>query len=491
MLSFVLKYQTIIFFAFIISLTIYQCRLSLRFISLSFITSFGIAILLFPVRQTFPTITPILVISVVSLILKFQLKFKGNPRLLIVLGILSVSFSYFTYLISTIITVTIFVSIFHDISILVLFVIVDALEMFSLAGLLRIQRLRNSFQYVFSSVHANLLLFVSCTVLLLYIIGSNWGRPFSPMVVCILTILCMGFQIFYYWKDSLSQAYQQKEWGRKLSAFETALAQKNNDIQKLKEQNAELAKIIHKDNKLIPAMEAAITDFLSRTSINPVANAAGDTAGTAWDLLSQLKKISAERKGILRHCHNTFSQLPNTRLSSINTTLNYLNQRALAEGIYFHTLFVVDLADLVHKDIQDTQLQTLLADLIENAILATKSSPQKQILLTIEIADNHYTINLFDSGLPFTIPILLALGTAPVTSRSRDGGSGIGMMTAFEIMSNASASLVITEYAPGSTPFTKCISIHFDQQSLYRIRSYRAGDIAACSTDQRVGIELL
>ena len=57
----------------------------------------------------------------------------------------------------------------------------------------------------------------------------------------------------------------------------------------LKKQNEELGRLIHKDNKLIPAMETAVIDFLS-------ANEQKENNTLGQSLVSQLKELSGSRR---------------------------------------------------------------------------------------------------------------------------------------------------------------------------------------------------
>ena len=65
---------------------------------------------------------------------------------------------------------------------------------------------------------------------------------------------------------------------------------------------------------------------------------------------------------------------------------------------------------MVEKVIPESDLNTVLADLCENAILAAKDSERKSVLLVIGISDGCYSIDVFDSGLPFEIDTLANLG---------------------------------------------------------------------------------
>jgi C4-dicarboxylate-specific signal transduction histidine kinase len=112
---------------------------------------------------------------------------------------------------------------------------------------------------------------------------------------------------------------------------------------------------------------------------------------------------------------------------------------------------------ITESGVTKQKLETLLADLIENAIIATSYSTYKRIFVTMGIVDDCLEINIQDSGIPFEVEVLANLGLVKSTTHADTGGSGIGYMTIFEILRKYAASLTITEYIPENYAFTKSI----------------------------------
>jgi sensor histidine kinase regulating citrate/malate metabolism len=94
--------------------------------------------------------------------------------------------------------------------------------------------------------------------------------------------------------------------------------------------------------------------------------------------------------------------------------------------------------------ISESDLNTVLADLIENALTAVKNSAVKKVLVSIGAADNAYFISVFDSGEPFLPEVLESIGKKRITTRAGEGGSGIGLMTLHEIISAHRPALLST-----------------------------------------------
>ena len=69
----------------------------------------------------------------------------------------------------------------------------------------------------------------------------------------------------------------------------------------------------------------------------------------------------------------------------------------------------------------------------------------KYVFLSIEASPNKYTISVFDSGDFFSKEVIKRLGKKRYTTHKDTGGSGIGMMTVFELLKIYNASFSINE----------------------------------------------
>ena len=151
--------------------------------------------------------------------------------------------------------------------------------------------------------------------------------------------------------------------------------------------------------------------------------------------------------------------------------------KASYKEIQFDLTVAENIQDIAKNQLPAGKLSTLLADLIENAIIAVSNVAHKKISVEMGIIDDCFEISIQDSGIPFEIETLANLGFKKSTTHADTGGSGIGYMTIFEILNESGASLSITEYAPEIYAFTKSIKIRFDGNSEYTISSFRANEI--------------
>ena len=82
-------------------------------------------------------------------------------------------------------------------------------------------------------------------------------------------------------------------------------------------------------------------------------------------------------------------------------------------------------------------------------------------------------------------------GKEQVTTHKDEGGTGIGFMTTFETLKECKASLIIEEYNPETTNYTKAVIIRFDGKNEYKICSYRAEKIKEHKHEHRIIIKKL
>lgn len=138
------------------------------------------------------------------------------------------------------------------------------------------------------------------------------------------------------------------------------------EIERLKSDNERLAKIVHKDNKLIPAMEMTVTQFLQNSEHRSVE----EMISLGIDLSTKLHEMAIERQGILTSSHKGNTTLPQSGVHIVDGLLSYMETRASKESITYKVQIDENIKDLINNTIQDEDLRHLLGDLIENAIIA-------------------------------------------------------------------------------------------------------------------------
>lgn len=286
-----------------------------------------------------------------------------------------------------------------------------------------------------------------------------------------LLIFLMAIFIYISWKNNITKTYLERLKEKDIAELNETLSEKESYIKKLEEENKELSKIIHSDNKLIPAMLLSVKEFIKdSSSLVPASSEKG------MRLLSDLEQLSLHRKSILRTQDDRCRSIPETGCSSVDSILNYMKQKAHEMNIIFETAFSCDMKALVNENISENDLNTLLADLLENALIATKYGDHRHVLLSVDRIEDFYTISIFDSGVPFPKEVLVSLGLKNYTTHKADGGSGIGLVTSYELLKKYGASLAIEEFTQNSGLYTKKLSVVFNRLDQYTLFTYRNGE---------------
>lgn len=298
---------------------------------------------------------------------------------------------------------------------------------------------------------------------------SGMGENNFYYAVFIFFIFFLGIFIYFSWKSNITKIYLDRLKERDLTDLNTELEEKEAYIKKLEQENKELSKIIHSDNKLIPAMELAVTTFLKEGD-----GSKSDRAKKGEDLLKDLERLSKNRKGILKKQDAKCLSIPSTGVSSIDSLLAYMQQKALSMDVTFAVAVSCDITPIMEKYLSEDELNTLLADLLENALIATQYNGSHHMLLQIDFLEKIYAISVYDSGISFSKEVLVNFGLRNYTTHGDAGGSGIGLVSTFDLAQKYNASLVIDEYMPGSGLYTKKLSIVFNRLGQYNLFTYRS-----------------
>ena len=127
-----------------------------------------------------------------------------------------------------------------------------------------------------------------------------------------------------------------------------------------------------------------------------------------------------------------------------------------------------------------TSLCTILCDLGDNAVIAAKNQPNGKIKVRLDLSSNFAVIDFYDNGTPFDEKVVAHMGRKRITTHSDEGGSGIGLMTLFEILDAYNSSYRLSERV--GDEFSKCISITFDSLHCIEIISDRESIKNICRT---------
>ena len=251
-----------------------------------------------------------------------------------------------------------------------------------------------------------------------------------------LEIIIYAILMFITIKKSLQLYYKQKLLVQELEETKEELEKKKEEVKELEAENMKFSQrshtLIHKQKSL----EYKIEQMITKTEISK------EEAAEIKDKIDKMKEeIYKEKESI---------KLDKTGIVEIDDMLRYMQSECNKNKIEFILKLNGRIQPMTNNLIDKDDLETLLADHIRNAIIAVE----------------------------FKIETLKNLGKIPSTTHAEEGGTGMGFMNTFETLKKYKASLKIEEIGkPSKDNYTKVISIKFDNQNDYNIKSYRQEEI--------------
>ncbi|MDE6868283.1 MAG: hypothetical protein K2J83_03970, partial [Clostridia bacterium] len=284
----------------------------------------------------------------------------------------------------------------------------------------RIKRLKSGISIQSNTGTIEILLLISILSIFLMTLFYTDNIANSPLELIVLALLFCGLAFIIWWKKHVTNNYQKQVYKRNEIIYERRIEEYEQKQKKLLNQNDELSKIIHRDNKLIPAMASAVEKLIENSPDKKEFE----------DLLNQLKSLSEERNRVIDEYQAKTDSLPKTGNSLLDAVLHFLNSNAKQNKIAAE--FKIDdgaipAALQVVKDPVD--LNTMICDLGENAVIATKHTENGKIFIAFEINNGIASISFYDNGPPFDKSVIENMGKKRITTHKNEGGSGIGLMT--------------------------------------------------------------
>ncbi len=382
--------------------------------------------------------------------------------------VLSFAFSYSFMTIASIITGFFIIPIVHNKSLLFPQIICCCIQTLLMGIPFKFKRLQNGMPFLKNTNYTIPGMFICLAFIISSVIINN-EKYNIYYIFAVFIILLVTLLIYFYWRNSLTKTYMDKLKDRNILNLNQQIAQQSEEIIRLKEENEQLSKIVHKDNKLIPTLEHSVHTFIANNSITDQ-----DILLEGNQIIERLSKLSKERRELIKEQNTLCQQLTLTNVLSIDQYLKYFQSEAIQNNIDFQTNIDCDVPYLIENIIEEYDLETLIQDLLDDAFHATQANNGCYILLSIGIISNIYTISIFDNGVPFATEVLCKWGLEQITTREDDGGSGIGMMNTYETLQKYNASFIIHELGTDSHTFTKEVTISFNNRNQYILQTDRS-----------------
>lgn len=413
-----------------------------------------------------------ILIMLLSLTLFFSKLYSINSEINIVTIIISCGISYCifyvcTFLISLITITFLGLNTYLNNRILVHTIIMMAHIIFSIIIFLP-KRLRKGMPFIYNKLGYTTLLLTSLLILFIGLIINHTNAD-HLFITLYFTIFIFAISLYISWTNNLTRTYRDKLRDRDIDILTEHIEELEAEYKKLAEDKDELAKIVHRDNKLVPAMLLSVESFLTEFS-----DATPEMKSRGQELMAELNKEAERRKGILKQQdQKCTAKLISTGIPYLDSVLTYMQEKAMSKDIVLSASGDPGIADLAARTIEEEDLKTLAADMLENAIIANTHNHGSNIYFVIGYFGKHMAIYVYDSGIPFTKEVLLDLGIQKHTTHEADGGSGIGLMTIFELVRKYRATYIIDEYSTPTGPYTKRITIVFDKRRKYILNTSR------------------
>jgi Signal transduction histidine kinase regulating C4-dicarboxylate transport system len=348
------------------------------------------------------------------------------------------------------------------------------LEFVLMILLLRSKRIRKGLEALIRFGKGDVGVYISIALLsvrLLYSMEVYTKNDSNAVFLVSFFLASICFFVIYFWiKKEIKSVYISRNQENELAILEKSLDCKEKLIGSLRADNERLAELIHKDNKLIPSMVMAV---------RKAASGSGEELSRAMEAADSLAGIYAERAAALHSYESHAGGLPSTGSAAVDAVLLYMSEKAAADGVTFRLKMSTDITKLIDGSIERSELNVMLADLAENAVLSAKGKPEAAVQVSFGETDGIRFVEVLDSGPAFEASVLSEMGKKRITTRPAEGGSGIGLMTLFRILKSTRSTLEIEEFAHPEEHegFSKAVRVIFDSECTRRLITYRGDEL--------------
>lgn len=335
-------------------------------------------------------------------------------------------------------------------------------------SIFKIPRFKSGMPFLFQrrTAFAGLLfafLMIGADIYIHMIYSTHYFKSFLiQLLACLLLIPFIA-----WWRSQLTKTYRQY-----LKDAETQELRAK--VEQLTADNQHLSQIVHKDNKLITAMTSSVLTFVEEIpDYSPE-----HLSAYSRSLHNELLSLSSHRQDSLSRLSGAVTGQFHTGYMMLDSVLNLQSKQAREYNIAFSVESNEDFFTKIFLTIDEEQLTHIVADLVQNAIIATKNAPYKSVDIAFVTGPQAPSIQISDTGLPFPTVVLNSLGQERCSQHLHDGGSGIGLMDIWTLKNTARATLLIEEFLNGAK-FTKRIHLIFDKKNRYIIISDRKDELSS------------
>lgn len=226
---------------------------------------------------------------------------------------------------------------------------------------------------------------------------------------------------------------------------------------KVEQDNLRMNSDLHKTKELMPLLLSIVNN--SHALLDE-------------QLIEEFRQIYSEQMIIEEKGDMNYKLLGTTGIKLLDAQLQHYIFECTKKGIQMDTFITEPIEHRIQQlKIAQLQLQRLVGDLLRNAVRAIERSEDLagKILFIIGVKENSLEIDIFDTGMEFSLHVLDHFGQRGITT----GGTGNGLADMVELLTEHQASLLIRENESDKSAYRKGIMIIFDGQNRRELISYR------------------
>ena len=365
----------------------------------------------------------------------------------------------------------------------ILLIITILLESILIYCIFKIKRFKNGFSFLKDKNYSyDIIIFLSEIAFLIYVyLGNYLNISISVYCILVLTVVCLS--IFMWIKEKITLHYKNLLTKDTIETLQNQLDEQITINENMKKEVEKLSKINHKYSSRLSALELYVHKLSNKLTANE------NISNNILESKELINNLSTEFSNELKiNLENDFL-INRTGIINIDNILEYFYLECKKKNISFNIILKNNIKDSVNNSIPVNLLETLIADMIKNSIIAIGYSSNKnpKILVQFDSTDC-FEFRIYDTGIEFEIDTLVNLGKERITTHKDDGGNGIGFVTTFETLKETNGSFIIEEYPPNNDNFkySKCLIFRFDNKGKYIIRSYRFEEIGKVANSELI-----
>lgn len=362
----ILKYFSIIFCRFFAATTLLPVEKKKEHLYYILPFTLILSTIIYYLREYIPQLSIFVMITLFSIFTILLLKQSINK--VITTSIISFGISYVISTIAALIFIPVlaliipFVKTLNQQNLLndIYNILVFAMQFPLTVLLLKNKRLRNGIIKLTNLRDNDFAVFICIIIMIVVSFFYHSKQSYESATLAIFFICLSGILLFFWWKSNITQIYNERIRQQELYEAHERITLMEKEIDTLKVDNDFLAKTLHRDNKIIPAMVHAVENALLDTS---------DVAKIT-ELLSYIISEQDSREYQFFSFKNEHEELNYTDVVSINSLIKYMVNRAAELHIILIVDIQCDINYMLENIIDTTKMSTLIADLLDNAIVA-------------------------------------------------------------------------------------------------------------------------